>query len=130
MADWKIPVSYNYSPSYHAYAYGLMYPQGPEQTHPTMSWAEAAYGSSAGITGGFYSTQAQSPPGSPECAPSNTDCHYPTSVVYYADSLSHTQNGRLSLSHNRIPYNQEAKNQEQAGTGSDTPSDSEAHTPG
>ncbi|KAI4900029.1 hypothetical protein NFI96_023284, partial [Prochilodus magdalenae] len=131
MADWKMPVSYNYNPSYHAYAYGLMYPQGSEQTHPTMGWAEAAYGPTAGVTSGFYSSQApsQSPPGSPECAASNTNGHYPSSVVYYSDSQSHTQNGRLFLSHNRVHYDQQAKDQDQAGTGSDTPSDSEAHTP-
>ncbi|XP_072535094.1 homeobox protein NANOG [Salminus brasiliensis] len=129
MADWKMPVSY-YNPSYHAYAYGLMYPQGPEQTHPTMSWAEAAYGPPAGVTGGYYSPHAptQSPPGSPECATVNTNGHYPGSVVYYADSQSHMQNGRL-FSHNRVQYDEPAKDQDQAGTGSDTPSDSEAHTP-
>ncbi|KAL7886744.1 hypothetical protein AOLI_G00044650 [Acnodon oligacanthus] len=131
MADWKMPVSYNYNPSYHAYAYGLIYPQGPEQTHPTMGWAEAAYGPAAGVTGSFYSSQAptQSPPGSPDCPTNNINGHYPSSVVYYADSQSHTQNRRLFLSHNRVRYDQQAKDHDQAGTGSDTPSDSEAHTP-
>ncbi|KAG9275812.1 barH-like 1 homeobox protein [Astyanax mexicanus] len=132
MADWKMPVSY-YNPSYHAYAYGLMYPQAPEQTHTTVSWAEAAYGPSATVTGGYYSPHApsQSPPGSPECAPAGSNGHYPGSVVYYTDSQSHTQNGRLFFSNNRVQFDQQPKDPEadQAGTGSDTPSDSEAHTP-
>ncbi|KAB5586575.1 hypothetical protein PHYPO_G00003300 [Pangasianodon hypophthalmus] len=130
MADWKVPVSYNYSPSYHAYAYGLMYPQTPEQTPANVSWAEAAYGSSVGVTGGYYTSQppsSQTPPGSPEYNKPTSEGHYPGSVVYYADSKAHTQTGRLFLSHNRVHFDQMSKEQERAG--SDTPSDSEAHTP-
>ncbi|KAK3551813.1 hypothetical protein QTP70_027239 [Hemibagrus guttatus] len=130
MADWKVPVSYNYSPSYHAYAYGLMYPQAPEQTHANMSWAEAAYGSSVGVTGGYYTSQppsSQTPPGSPEYNNPSSEGPYPGSVVYYTDSKAHTQTGRLFLSHNRVQFDQTSKEQERAG--SDTPSDSEAHTP-
>ncbi|XP_062848046.1 homeobox protein NANOG [Trichomycterus rosablanca] len=128
MADWTIPMSYNYSPSYHAYAYGLMYPQGPDQTHPNMTWTEA-YGSTSGVTGRYYSSQTQSsqtPPGSPEY--NTTTCgHFQNSVMYYADSQTHTQNGRLFFSHNRVQHEQ--RNKEQDRTGSDSPSDSETHTP-
>ncbi|XP_066539404.1 homeobox protein NANOG isoform X2 [Hoplias malabaricus] len=97
-----------------------------------MSWAEAAYGSAAGVTGGFYSPQppAQTPPGSPESTASIANGHYTSSVVYITDSQSHKQNGRRFLTHDtRVNYDQQVKDQDQAGTGSDTPSDSEAHTP-
>ncbi|XP_051538685.1 homeobox protein Hox-D12a-like [Myxocyprinus asiaticus] len=118
MADWKMPVSYNFNPSY-AYAYGLVYPQGSEQGHPNLSWAEAAYTQAGGVTASFYSAQAaqQSPPWSPQNTTVSNYGHYP----------SHTQNGRLFLSYNKTEVDPKAKDAEQAG--SDTPSDSEAHTP-
>lgn len=126
-----MPVSYNYSPSYHAYAYGLMYSQTPEQSHANMSWAEAAYGSSVGVAGGYYTSQppsSQTPPRSPEYNNPTSEGHYPASVMYYTDSKAHTQTGRLFLAQNRAQFDQTSKEQERAG--SDTPSDSEAHTPG
>lgn len=119
MADWKIPVSYNFNPSYHAYAYGLMYPQVSEHGHPNLSWADAAYSHSGGVTASYYSAQTaqQSPPWSPENGGTSSYGNYP----------SHTQNGRLFLSYKTEP-DPKATEVEQAG--SDTPSDSEAHTPG
>ncbi|XP_035268786.1 homeobox protein NANOG [Anguilla rostrata] len=130
MADWKLPVSYNYNPSYHAYAYGLMYPQGPEQNHQNLGWAEAAY-NHHGVSGGYYSTppppqqqQHQSPPRNLEDG-HTTSAHFPGSVLYFADS--HAQTGRLFLSHNRPLSSQRPTEIERAS--SDTPSDSEAHTP-
>lgn len=119
MADWKIPVSYNFNPSYHAYAYGLMYPQVSEHGHPNLSWADAAYSHSGGVTASYYSAQTaqQSPPWSPENSGTSSYGNYP----------SHTQNGRLFLSYKTEP-DPKATEVEQAG--SDTPSDSEAHTPG
>ncbi|KAJ8413237.1 hypothetical protein AAFF_G00092330 [Aldrovandia affinis] len=131
MADWKMSVSYNYNPSYHAYAYGLMYPQGPEQNRQNLGWPEAAYNHPA-VGGAYYSTpppppqqqqQPQSPPWNSEDG--QTSSHFPGSVLYFADS--HTQSGRLFLSHNRTPLNQRPTESERAS--SDTPSDSEAHTP-
>ncbi|XP_051737780.1 homeobox protein NANOG [Ctenopharyngodon idella] len=118
MADWKIPVSYNFNPSYHAYAYGLMYPQVSEHGHPNLSWADAAYSHSGGVTASYYSAQTaqQSPPWSPENGGTSSYGNYP----------SHTQNGRLFLSYKTEP-DPKATEVEQAG--SDTPSDSEAHTP-
>lgn len=120
MADWKIPVSYNFNPSYHAYAYGLMYPQVSEHGHPNLSWADAAYSHSGGVTASYYSAQTaqQSPPWSPENSGTSSYGNYP----------SHTQNGRLFLSYNKTEPDPKATEVEQAG--SDTPSDSEAHTPG
>lgn len=128
MADWKIPMSYNYNPSYHAYAYGLMYPQA-DQTHHNMTWTES-YGSASGITGRYYSSQtpsSQTPPGSPEY--NSTTCgHFQNAVMYSADSQTHTQNGRLFFSHNRVQH--ELRNKELDLPRSNSPSDSEAHTPG
>ncbi|XP_051543102.1 homeobox protein Nkx-3.2-like [Myxocyprinus asiaticus] len=119
MADWKMPVNYNLNPSYHAYAYGFVYPQGSEHGQPNLSWTEAAYTHAGGVTASFYSAQAaqQSPPWSPENTAASNYGHYP----------SHTQNGRLFLSYNKTEVDPKAKDAEQAG--SDTPSDSEAHTP-
>ncbi|XP_028822128.1 homeobox protein NANOG [Denticeps clupeoides] len=126
MADWKLPVSYNYNPSYHAYAYGLMYPPGSEQNRPGLNWAEAAYSHQV-VAGGFYSTQAahQSPPQSPEAAAPSGGAHYPAPVLYFPDSAA--QDARSLLSQTRSPYRQLAKESERAS--SDNPSDSEAHTP-
>ncbi|XP_052398821.1 distal-less-like protein DLX-3 [Carassius gibelio] len=119
MADWKMPVSYNFNPSYHAYAYGLMYPQVSEHGHPNLSWAEAACTNSGGVTATYYPAQTaqQSPPWSPENGSASNYGQYP----------SHAQNGRLFLSYNKTEPDPKAKDAEQAG--SDTPSDSEAHTP-
>ncbi|XP_016119490.1 uncharacterized protein [Sinocyclocheilus grahami] len=119
MADWKMPVNYNFNPSYHAYAYGLVYPQVSEHGHPNLSWAEAAYTHSGGVTATYYSAQTaqQSPPWSPENG----------SVGAYGHYTSHAQNGRLFLSYSKTESDPKPKDAEQAG--SDTPSDTEAHTP-
>ncbi|XP_035387036.1 homeobox protein NANOG [Electrophorus electricus] len=129
MADWKVPLTYNYNPSYHAYAYGLVYPQGTEQSHPNVGWAEAAYGPPAGLNGGYYSSPATStsPPEITELASTNINGQYPNPAAYYRDPQTHTQNGRLFLSHNGVHYGQQMKARDRAG--SDAPSDSEAHTP-
>ncbi|XP_062335675.1 homeobox protein NANOG [Osmerus eperlanus] len=129
MADWKIPVNYNYNPSYHAYAYGLMYQTGSEQNNSNLpGWAEAAY--QTGANGGYYSNpqlaapQQESPPRSPEYVAVN-NVHYPgPSVLYFGDS--HMQTGRLFLPHNRTELDERTKVEH---VNSDTPtSDSEAHT--
>lgn len=129
MADWKIPVNYNYNPSYHAYAYGLMYQTGSEQNNSNLpGWAEAAY--QTGANGGYYSNpqlaapQQESPPRSPEHIAVN-NVHYPgPGVLYFGDS--HMQTGRLFLSHNRTELDERIKVEH---VNSDPPtSDSEAHT--
>ncbi|CAB1349676.1 unnamed protein product [Coregonus sp. 'balchen'] len=126
MADWKVPVSYN--PSYHAFAYGLMYQAGAEQNHPNFSsWAEATYNS--GVSGSYYSQAQhhQSPPWSPEQNNAGTsNGHYPGSMVYLGDPHSHTQSGRLFISHNRAQHDPRTKETERPS--SDTQSDSETHT--
>ncbi|KAM9337561.1 homeobox protein NANOG [Symphorus nematophorus] len=133
MADWKTQISYNYNPSYHAYAYGLVYQPGPEQNHGTMtSWGEHGVmdlsSSTAGVTPAYYATTARarddSPPRSPEQQAMSGHCHYQGSGVVY---LGDTQAGRLLLAGtHRAAYDEGVH--EARGAGSDSTSDSEAHT--
>ncbi|TRY65924.1 hypothetical protein DNTS_012335 [Danionella cerebrum] len=119
MADWKMPVSYNFNPAYHAYAYGLVYPQVSEHGHPNLGWPEAAYAHSGGVTASYFSAQTdnQSPPWSQENG----------NIGNFGPYSSHTQNGRLFLSYTKPENDVKTKDAEHAS--SDTPSDSEAHTP-
>ncbi|XP_035508194.1 homeobox protein NANOG [Morone saxatilis] len=133
MADWKSQISYNYNPSYHAYAYGLVYQPGPEQNHGNLSsWGETGVTDlsnyNAGVTQAYYATTArareESPPGSPEQHAAPGHCHYQGSGVVY---LGDTQAGRLLLSgQHRAAY--DARTHEARRAGSDSTSDSEAHT--
>ncbi|XP_070709355.1 homeobox protein NANOG [Pempheris klunzingeri] len=131
MADWKTQLSYNYNPSYHAYAYGLVYQPGPEQSHGGLaSWGEAGDLSSynTGVTQAYYATtartQEESPPRSPEQHGGNGHCHYQGSGVVY---LGDTQAGHLLLGGpHRAAY--DARTHEARRAGSDSTSDSEAHT--
>ncbi|XP_070842559.1 homeobox protein NANOG [Chaetodon trifascialis] len=132
MADWKSQVSYNYSPTYHAYAYGLVYPPGPEKPHGNLpSWGEAGVTDLSnynGVPHAYYAaaarTQEESPPGSPEQHAVNGHCHYQGSGVVY---LGDAQAGRLLLAGpHRAAY--DAGAHEARRDGSDSPSDSEAHT--
>ncbi|XP_073344725.1 homeobox protein NANOG [Pagrus major] len=130
MADWKSQISYNYNPSYHAYAYGLMYPPAPEQNHG--SWGEAGVtdlsNNNAGVTQAYYTattarTREESPPGSPEQHAVNGHCHYQGSGLVY---LGDTQAGRLLMAGpHRAAY--DARAHEARRAGSDSTSDSEAH---
>lgn len=133
MADWKTQISYNYNPAYHAYAYGLMYQPGPEQNHGNLtSWGEAGVTDlsnyNAGMTQAYYAstarTREESPPDSPEQHAMNGHGHYQGSGVVY---LGDTQAGRLLLAGpHRHAYN--ARVHEARRAGSDSTSDSEAHT--
>lgn len=134
MADWKTQISYNYNPSYHAYAYGLVYQPAPEQNHGNLGcWGEAGVTDlnnyNAGVTQAYYATTArtreESPPGSPEQHAANGHHHYQGSagVVYLGDS----QAGRLLLARpHRAAYDTRPNGVRSAG--SDSTSDSEAHT--
>ncbi|XP_070302889.1 homeobox protein pv.1-like [Salvelinus sp. IW2-2015] len=127
MADWKLPVSYN--PSYHAFAYGLMYQTGAEQNHPNFSgWAETVYNS--GVSGGYHQqaqqqAQHQSPPRDQEDNIGSGNPQYPGSVMYLGDPHSHTPSGRLLISHNRTLFDQPPK--ETDGPSNYTPSDPVLH---
>ncbi|XP_031706020.1 homeobox protein NANOG isoform X1 [Anarrhichthys ocellatus] len=135
MADWKAQISYNYNPSYHAYAYGLVYQPGPEQSHGNLTtWGEAGVTDlsnyNAGVTQAYYATtqrtREESPPHSPEQHAVSGHGHYQGSgVVYLGDSQ---QAGRLVLAgpHRAAVY--DGRTQEARRAGSDSTSDSEAHT--
>ncbi|XP_060950213.1 homeobox protein NANOG [Limanda limanda] len=105
MTDWKTQIGYKYNPSYHAYAYGLMYQPGPEQNHGnhTSCWSDSGVtdlsGYNTGVPQAYYpSTTArardESPPGSPpeEQSAVSGQRHYPGSGVVY---LGDAQAGRL-----------------------------------
>lgn len=133
MADWKTQISYNYNPSYHAYAYGLMYQPGPEQNHGNLTgWNDAGVTDlsnySPGMTQAYYTatsrTREESSPRSPEQHAVNGHCHYQGSGLVY---LGDTQAGRLLLAgQHRAAYDTRAEEARRAG--SDSTSDSEAHT--
>ncbi|KAF0028245.1 hypothetical protein F2P81_019332 [Scophthalmus maximus] len=129
MADWKTQISYNYNPSYHAYAYGLVYQPGSEQSHGNhLAGVMDLSSYNAGMTQAYYATaraaRDESPPGSPEQPAAGGHHHYPGSgVVYLGDS----QSGRLLLGRpHRVAY--DARENEVRRVGSDSTSDSEAHT--
>ncbi|XP_071341876.1 homeobox protein NANOG isoform X2 [Trachinotus anak] len=132
MADWKAQISYNYNPSYHAYAYGLMYQPTAEQNHGNLTcWGETGVTDlsnfNAGVTPAYYATTArtreESPPGSPEQPAVNDHHHYQGSGVVY---LGDAQAGRLLLARPHRPvYDARANGVRRAG--SDSTSDSEAH---
>ncbi|XP_047424518.1 homeobox protein NANOG [Mugil cephalus] len=123
MADWKTQISYNYNPSYHAYAYCLVYQAGPEQNHENLTgWAETGIPDyNTGATQAYYAattrTREESPPYSPEQHSVDGHCHYQGPGVVY---LGDTQAGRLLLSG-------KAEN-EPRRAGSDSTSDSEPYT--
>ncbi|XP_023265209.1 homeobox protein Hox-B5a-like [Seriola lalandi dorsalis] len=133
MADWKAQISYNYNPSYHAYAYGLMYQPAPEQNQGNLTcWGEAGVTDlnnyNTGVTQAYYATTArtrdESPPGSPEQHAVNGHHHYQGSGVVY---LGDAQAGRLFRARpHRAAYDARAHGVRRAG--SDSTSDSEPHT--
>lgn len=131
MADWKPQISYNYNPTYHAYAYGLMYQPNTEQPNGNLSsWSEEGIvdlsNYNTGVT--FAATAAartrdQSPPGSPEQLAVNGHCQYQSPGVVY---LGDTQSSRLLLaSTHQTTY--DARANAVRRTGSESASDSEAH---
>ncbi|XP_066578169.1 homeobox protein NANOG [Amia ocellicauda] len=105
MADWRLPVNYN--PSYHAYAYGLMYQPPPEQNHPSFGWGDAGYGPSG--AGGLYlgsppvhhpQYAAAAPPGQGADSGPGGEVR-PTAVLYFGGAGSQ-QDPRVFAPHNRI----------------------------
>ncbi|KAI3355144.1 hypothetical protein L3Q82_018011 [Scortum barcoo] len=131
MADWKSQITYNYNPSYHAYAYGLMYQPGAEQTSNLTGWAEAGVTDlgnyNAGVTGAYYAarTREESPPRSPEQHAVSGHCHYQSPGVVY---LGDAQAGRLLLGGPHRAAYHDGRTHEARRAGSDSTSDSEAHT--
>lgn len=118
MADWKLPMSYSYNPSFHAYAYGLVYPPGPDQGAAGLGWGEAAFNHGAG----YYA--ASSPKSSGDGEPNPGDFRGP--VLCFADTQG--QRGRFFFPPSSGQPEQPGK--EGQGARGDAASDSEAHTPG
>ncbi|CAG5895779.1 unnamed protein product [Menidia menidia] len=134
MADWKTQVTYNYNPSYRAYAYGLVYQPEPEQNPGNLTgWSDGGVPDlgnySTGATQNYYAatttsrTREETPPRSPEPHAVNGHCYQGSGVVYFGEG----QPSRLVLAgQHRGPY--EVAGNEVGRTGSDSASDSEAHT--
>ncbi|CAB1457446.1 unnamed protein product [Pleuronectes platessa] len=135
MTDWKTQIGYKYNPSYHAYAYGLMYQPGPEQNHGNhMScWSDSGVTDlsnyNAGVPQAYYTptparAREESPPGSPEQPAAGGQRHYQGSGVV---SLGDAQAGRLLHSNHRSAYD-DARAEGVGQVGSPSTSDSDAHT--
>ncbi|KAM3860785.1 uncharacterized protein ACN63O_015722 [Diretmus argenteus] len=137
MGDWKTDLT-NYNPRYHAYAYGFTYQAaGPEQNHGNQAgWTDAVVTElgnyNPGATQAYYGTTTtttntrtpeESPPQSPEQLAVNSPGpgHYQAAGVVY---IGDTQAGRLLLSGPTY----DTRVEETRRAGSDSPSDSEAHT--
>ncbi|XP_074549710.1 homeobox protein NANOG [Halichoeres trimaculatus] len=130
MADWKPQISYNYNPSYHAYAYSLVYQSRPEPKGfmNLSTWGEQGDMSSynPGVTQAYYTPTNGGPEESPPCSPqdnamSDRSPYQGSGVVYLGD----THAGRLLLSgQHQAAYN--SREHETKRTGRDSTSDSEA----
>ncbi|XP_057680234.1 homeobox protein NANOG [Corythoichthys intestinalis] len=135
MAEWKTQINYDYNPSYHAFAYGLVYQSGHEQNCHVAGWGETAapeYNNYApGMTQVYYAatasrTREASLPHSPEQHVANAHCRYQGSGLVYVEE---SQAGHLVLAGTpRATYDSPAETSRRTGGGgSDSTSDSEAH---
>ncbi|XP_034428154.1 homeobox protein NANOG [Hippoglossus hippoglossus] len=143
MTDWKTQIGYKYNPSYHAYAYGLVYQPGPEQNHgnhgnhmnPLSCWSDSGVTDlsnyNAGVPQAYYTATStarareESPPGSPEQQAASGQRHYQgPGVVHLGDA----QAGRLLLARPHRAAYDDARAEGVGRVGSDSTSDSEAHT--
>lgn len=124
MADWKPHLPYNHNPSYHAYAYGLLYPNGFDQNLEVAN----ARGNLAAPTPAYRAAEVApapggSPPDSPEEHTGSGHYQYQASEFSY---LRENTGEQLLFSKQHLsvvgPGAHEARQ-----TGSDTASDSEAY---
>ncbi|XP_034027031.1 homeobox protein NANOG [Thalassophryne amazonica] len=132
MAEWKARISYNRS--YHAYAYGLMYQPGAEQSSGNPSgWVDGGVADMCDYTPGktqtYYpaansKTHEESGPHVPDQGAVSGHRHYQSSggLVYLGDP----QSGRLVLTPPHRPA-YDSRTNEARRTGSDSTSDSESH---
>ncbi|XP_005803735.1 homeobox protein Hox-D3-like [Xiphophorus maculatus] len=124
MAEWKTQVTYNYNPSYHTYAYSLVYQTVPEQNHGNLpAWddsgvpdynGEAPENLCAAVAPIATMNGKESPPRSPETV---TESYQGAGLVY----LRGTQ-----ADHQAEAYGDGGGEAKRAR--SDSVSDSEAHT--
>lgn len=132
MADWKTHLNYNHNPSYHAYAYGLLYPNGFDQRFDgggaavTNARADLAgptpiYQAAAAAAAG--KAQGACPPDSPEEQADSGQYLYESSEFYYPGEKT---GGQVVFNKQRqAPVDQRPHEARQ--TGSDTASDCEAY---
>lgn len=130
MADWKTHLNYNYTPAYHAYAYGLLYPHGFDQNHGgNAAGVTNVRGNLAAPTPAYQAASAvraqeeESPPHSPEEHAGNVQYHYPSSVFEYLGAS--TAERLIFKGLCRASVDERPKEARQAG--SDTASDSETY---
>lgn len=131
MADWKTHLNYNYTPAYHAYAYGLLYPHGFDQNHGGGDAAAVTNvrGNLAGPTAAYQAASAvkaseeESPPHSPGEHAGNGQYHFQSSEFEY---LGESTAERLIFKEQRqASVDERPKEARQAG--SDTASDTETY---
>lgn len=126
MAEWKTQVNYN--PTFHAYTYGFVYQTGPEQNHVTgTDWGQNCEqnGYNGGPTQSHFPARSreESPPRSPEQQPESGHYYQDSGVVYIREA----QTGRLVMAGQHRVGLDGGENCTRR-TGSDSASDSEAHT--
>ncbi|NP_001153902.1 Nanog protein [Oryzias latipes] len=126
MAEWKTQVNYN--PTFHAYTYGFVYQTGPEQNHVTGNdWSQNCEqnGYNGGPTQSHFPARSreESPPRSPEQQPESGHYYQDSGVVYIREA----QTGRLVMAGQHRVGLDSGENCTRR-TGSDSASDSEAHT--
>lgn len=130
MADWKTHLNYNYTPAYHAYAYGLLYPHGFDQNHGGGdAGVTNVRGNLAGPTAAYQAASAvkapeeESPPHSPGEHAGNGQYHFQSSEFEY---LGESTAERLIFKEQRqASVDERPKEARQAG--SDTASDTETY---
>uniref|UniRef100_A0A3Q2T2M8 Homeobox protein Hox-A3-like n=1 Tax=Fundulus heteroclitus TaxID=8078 RepID=A0A3Q2T2M8_FUNHE len=135
MAEWKTQVTYNYNPSFQAYAYSLVYQPTPGINHGALAgWGDngdtGLDSCNVAVTQTLHAavdtttvTGDEFPSGSPDTEPVAGDCYPGTELVF----LDEDQEGHMLLAGPpRESYGGEGSEAKRARSGSF--SDSEAHT--
>lgn len=132
MAEWTSQIGYNYNPSYHAYAYGLMHQPGTEQNYGNLAaWCEAGVSEfnnyNPGAAQVYYAATPRAQEELPICSPEQNvfDCNYQNQgpgLVYFGES----QANHLLLP-GSVPASYDMSANENMRAGGDSTSDSEAH---
>lgn len=128
MADWKPHLNYNNNPSYHAYAYGLLYQNGFDPHFGGDGMMTQAMADFAAPTPTYPVALAgnamqASPPDSPEELADGAHYRYQSSEFNYFKGNTDEQVVFSTLG--QVPVDQQPHEAKQ--TGSDTASDCEAY---
>lgn len=126
MADWKSHLTYNHNPSYHAYTYGLVYPNGFDQNlcgdaEVTNARSNLARPTPVYQTADVAKAQQESPPDSPEEHTGSGQYHYQNSEFNYLGENTAEQSIFSKQQHASV----DQRPHEARQTGSDTASDCE-----